>query len=85
MFILPLFLIPVLSSAYAEVNYEGGLIPRVSREKEEEKISKTFLLFQSIYPVEDRLQIFQYISEQPIVMNVYNHAISYSTIGENKS
>lgn len=63
MFILPLFVIPVLSSAYAEVNYEGGLIPR------------------SIYPVEDRLQIFQYISEQPIVMNVYNHTVSYSTIG----
>jgi len=63
MFIIPLFIIPVLASAYAEVNYEGGLIPR------------------SIFPVEERLQLFQYISEQPIVMNVYNHNISYSTIG----
>merc|ERR1711915_967098 len=63
MFLIPLLIIPVLSSAYAEVNYEGGLIPR------------------SIYPTEERLQIFQYISEQPIVMNVYNHTVSYSTIG----
>ena len=36
---------------------------------------------QSIYPVEDRLMLFQYIEEQPIVMNLYNHTISYSTMG----
>lgn len=36
---------------------------------------------QSIYPVEDRLMLFQYIEEQPIVMNLYNHTISYATIG----
>lgn len=29
MFLLPLLLLPVLTSAYAEVNYEGGLIGRV--------------------------------------------------------
>ena len=79
MFIIPLLLLPLLATSYAEVNYEGEKVIQVSLEVEVERA--LLIIFQSILPTEKRVFMFQYLYGHPIKMTVYGHAISYGTIG----
>lgn len=61
--ILPLLLLPLVSSAYAEVNYEGQQV------------------LVNILPTAERSGLFRYLYGMPIQLTVYNHPISYGTMG----
>ena len=82
MFIIPLLLLPLLATSYAEVNYEGEKVIQVGGVSGEERPKlATNISFQSILPTEKRVYMFQYLYGHPIKMTVYGHAISYGTIG----
>ena len=91
-FIFPLLMLPLLASAYAEVNYEGL---RVLQVRFQPLISITYrgililptcaiflwMYFQSIMPKEDRTAMFRYLYGLPIQLTAYGHPITYKTIG----
>ncbi|XP_067010643.2 uncharacterized protein [Anabrus simplex] len=62
-FAVPLLLLPLLCSAYAEVNNEGVQAVKCIR------------------PIQERLLMLQYLQHVPLQLTVFNHAVSYSTIG----
>ncbi|XP_064597182.1 uncharacterized protein LOC135463710 [Liolophura sinensis] len=61
-FIIPLLMIPLLASAYAEANTEGQRMIR------------------SICPVQERLALLFYLSQQPLQMTIFNFPVTYQGI-----
>ena len=83
MFVIPLLLLPLLSTSYAEVNYEGEKIIQVSDSTTvDDRLTESNCVLQSILPTEKRVYMFQYLYGHPIKMTLYGHAISYGTIGK---
>ena len=90
-FIFPLLMLPLLASAYAEVNYEGLRVLQVRFQPLDlspTQIFSPFLLMlyffafiQSIMPKEDRTAMFRYLYGLPIQLTAYGHPITYKTIG----
>ncbi|CAC5388598.1 unnamed protein product [Mytilus coruscus] len=60
--ILPLFMLLLLASAFAEVNGEGQRMIRC------------------ICPTEERLKLLQFLTVQPLQMQVFNFALNYNAI-----
>ena len=91
-FIFPLLMLPLLASAYAEVNYEGLRVLQVRCQPLDLSPTQIFspfltytificIYFQSIMPKEDRTAMFRYLYGLPIQLTAYGHPITYKTIG----
>ena len=64
--ILPLMILPLLSSAYAEVNYEGKFENSVLRYQSQSGFFLGRQVLQSILPTTERTSLFRYLYGMPI-------------------
>ena len=86
--ILPLLILPLMSAAYAEVNYEGrqvlqSILPTIGKYPYYQttyfKSEACLMVIQFFFS--ERTALFRYLYGMPIELNVYGHPITYGTMG----
>ena len=84
--ILPLLILPLMSAAYAEVNYEGrqvlqSILPTIGKFPYCKITQRVINLMVIQFFFSERTALFRYLYGMPIELNVYGHPITYGTMG----